>query len=159
MRDKTKRPWWTWPILVVLLPLVIVVLVLWLLAALLLQFVVWATWCPRGRYALVVYSNSPIWCDYFEERVLPVLGSRAVVLNWSERNQWKFSLAVVLFRFFGGTREFNPLLMVFEPLTWVRQFRLYRAFRAFRHGRREEVDDLLREFFQLLNRVAPMKAT
>jgi hypothetical protein len=71
MRDETKRPWWTWPVLVVVLRLVIVVLVLWLLGALLLQTVVWATWCPRGRYALVVYSSSPIWREYFEERELP----------------------------------------------------------------------------------------
>jgi hypothetical protein len=29
-------------------------------AAVLLQLVVWLTWYPRGRYVLVVYSNSPI---------------------------------------------------------------------------------------------------
>jgi hypothetical protein len=148
-----------WPVLVVLLPLVIVVLTLWLLGALLVQIVVWATWCPRGRYALVVYSSSPIWCEYFQERVLPVVGSRAVVLNWSERSQWKFSLAVVLFKFFAGTREFNPLVMVFEPLTWVRRFRFYRPFRAFKHGRPEEVERLLGELRKVLDDVAPIKAT
>lgn len=158
MRHEMKGPWWTWPLLVVLLPLAIVVLVLWLAGALLLQMVVWVTWCPRGRYALVVYSSSPIWREYFEERVLPALGSRAVVLNWSERKQWRLSLAAVLFKFFGGTREFNPMAIVFAPLTWPRRFRFYRAFRTFRHGRREEVDGLLREFLDLLNDLAPMKA-
>jgi hypothetical protein len=158
MREQPKRPWWAWPLLIVLLPLAIVVVVLWFLGALLLQVTVWALWCSRGRYALVVYSNSPIWQEYFEERVLPALGTRAVVLNWSERKQWEPSLAVAMFRFFGGRREFNPMAIVFEPLRWPRYFRFYRAFRELKHGRREESDKLVREFFALLDEVAPLKA-
>ena len=158
MREEPKRPWWAWPLVIVLLPLAAVVLVLWLLGALLLQAMVWALWCPRGRYALVVYSNSPIWQEYFEERVLPALGTRAVVLNWSERKQWELSLAVALFRFFGGSREFNPMAMVFQPLRWPRHFRFYRAFREFKHGRRDETERLVREFFAVLDAVAPIKA-
>ena len=147
-----------WPLLALVLPFVIVVLVVWLLGALLLQVVVWLTWCPRGRYALVVYSSSPIWREYFEEGVLPALGSRAAVLNWSERRHWKLSLAVLLFHVFGGSREFNPMAIVFEPLAWPRRFRFYRAFRAFKHGQGEELDGLMREFFNALDKVAPMKA-
>lgn len=159
MRDRAARPWWAWPLLVVLLPLVIVVLGLWLVGALLLQMVIWTTWCSRGRYALVVYSSSPIWREYFEEHVLPALGGRAEVLNWSERRQWRLSLAVVVFRFFGGSREFNPMAIVFTPLAWPRHFRFYRAFRAFKYGHRDDVDRLLQEFLGRLDDLAPVKAT
>jgi hypothetical protein len=156
---ETRQPWWLWPLLLVLLPLVVVAGVLWLVAAVLLQLAVWLTWCPKGRYALVVYSNSPIWQEYFESRVLPAVGSRATVLNWSERNRWRYSLAVALFRFFGGTRDFNPLAIVFQPLTWPRRFRFYRAFHAFKHGRPEEVERIRRELFELLDELAPVKST
>src|SRR5687768_6889000 len=101
--SQRRPPWWVWPLLIVLLPLVVVAFVLWLTAAVILQLVVWTAWCSRGRYALVVYSKSPIWQEYFEEHVLPSVGDRGLVLNWSDRRQWSYSLPVVLFRFFAGT--------------------------------------------------------
>ena len=52
-----RRPWWLWPILVVVLPVTLVALLLWLLSALLLLSVVWLTWWPRQQYAIVVYEN------------------------------------------------------------------------------------------------------
>jgi len=156
---ETRQRWWLWPLLVVLLPLVVVAGVLWLLMAVLLQLVVWLTWCPRGRYALVVYSNSPIWREYFEQNVLPAVGGRGVVLNWSDRRQWSHSLAVALFKFFAGTREFNPLAIVFQPLTWPRRFRFYAPFKAFKHGRPEEVQRMRLELFELLDQLAPVKKT
>ena len=160
MAEKSeRRPWWLWPLLFLLLPLVVTGLVLWLTASLLLLIVVWLTWCGRGRYALVVYSNSPIWKEYFETRVLPELQGRAAVLNWSERKDWKLSLPVLLFRMFAGTREFNPIAIVFEPFVWPRRLRFYRAFQSFKHGRPEEVETLRVEFLQLLNELAtPMAA-
>jgi hypothetical protein len=151
----TRRPWWLWPLVVASVPFVIVMGALWLLAAILLQFVVWLTWCRRRRYAVVVYSNSPIWREYFETHVLPAVGSRGVVLNWSERTQWRHSLAVVLFWFFGGTREFNPVAIVFQPFAWPRRFRFYRACRAFKRGRPEEVERLRGELLALLDNLAP----
>jgi hypothetical protein len=134
--------------------LVVIAVLLWLISALLLLSVVWLTWCPRRRYALVVYSSSPIWQEYFETQVIPRLGERAAVLNWSERKRWTPSLPVMLFRVFGGAREFNPIAMVFQPLVWPRQFRFYKAFRSFKHGRPEEVDKLRLEFFRLLDTLA-----
>jgi hypothetical protein len=151
-----RAPWWVWPLLVVLLPLVAVAFVLWLAAAIVLQLIVWTTWCSRGRYALVVYSNSPIWQEYFEEHVLPAVADRGLVLNWSERKHWSYSLPVALFRFFGGTREFNPLAIVFQPLTWPRRFRFYSPFKAFKHGRPQEVEEMRRELLELLDRLAPL---
>jgi hypothetical protein len=152
---ETRQPWWLWPLLVVLLPLVVVAGVLWLMTAALLLLVVWLTWCSRGRYVLVVYSDSPVWRDYFEQNVIPVVGSRGVILNWSERKQWSFSVPVALFRFFGGAREFNPLAVVFRPLAWPRRFRFYGPFQAFKHGRPQEVEDTRRDLLKLLDSLAP----
>jgi hypothetical protein len=154
--SESRAPWWVWPLLLVVLPLVAVGFVLWLAAAIVLQLIVWVAWCSRGRYALVVYSNSPIWQEYFEQLVLPAVGGRGEVLNWSERKQWSYSLPVALFRFFGGTREFNPLAIVFQPLAWPRRFPFYRPFQAFKHGRPEEVERMRRELFELLDQLAPV---
>ena len=55
-------------------------LLVWLLSALLLLLTVWLTWVPRRRYAIVVYSNSPVWQEYFETQVIPKLGERAAPL-------------------------------------------------------------------------------
>jgi hypothetical protein len=153
---ETRQPWWLWPLLIVLLPLVVVAGVLWLMAAVLLQVVVWLTWCSRGRYVLVVYSDSPIWQEYFEQNVLPAVGNRGAVLNWSERKRWPYSLSVALFRLFGGTRQFNPLAIVFQPLAWPRRFRFYGPFQAFKHGRPDEVDEMRRELLQVLDGLAPV---
>jgi hypothetical protein len=158
MAEKSRRPWWIWPLAIVLLPLVIVGLALWLVGSLLVLSTVWLTWCPRGRYALVVYSNSPVWQEYFESQILPALGTRAAILNWSEHTRWDLTFPVVLFRIFAGSREFNPIAIVFEPLLWPRRFRFYKAFRSYKHGKPEEVERLRRDFFRLLNELAPSKA-
>ena len=147
-----------WPLLIVLLPVVAVALLLWLTSALLLLSVVWLTWCPKRRYAVVVYSNSPVWQEYFEREVIPRLGERAIVLNWSDRKSWPLSLPVILVQVFGGSREFNPMAIVFEPLLWPRRFRFYKAFRSFKHGHPEDVEKLRLEFFRLLDGLAPPTA-
>lgn len=143
-----------WPLLLVLLPFVAVALVLWLAAAIVLQVIVWIVWCSRGRYALVVYSNSPIWQEYFEQHVLPAVGGRGVVLNWSERKRWPLSLPVALFKVFAGTREFNPLAIVFQPFAWPRRFRFYRPFQAFKHGHPHQVEEMRRDLLELLDGLA-----
>ena len=68
-----------------------------------------------GRRGLVIYSNSPHWQAFVEERWLPSLSERAVVLNWSERATWaaRHPLEHRLFERFAGSREFNPLAIVF----------------------------------------------
>ena len=158
MPDARRRPWWLWPLLIVSLPIVAIAVAVWLFSALLLLSVVWLTWCPRRQYAIVVYSNSPVWQGYFETHVIPRLGSRAVVLNWSERNRWKPTLPVVLFWMFAGGRGFNPVAIVFKPLLWPRRFRFYEPFRSFKHGRPEEVQVLSQELFGLLDELARPKA-
>jgi hypothetical protein len=155
--------WWAWPLVALLIvatiPIFLIGLVLWFIAAVALHLVVWVAWCSRGKYALVVYSNSPIWQEYFEQQVIPALGSRGIVLNWSERRRWPYSLSVVLFRFFGGTHDFNPFAMIFQPFAWSREFRFYAPFLAFKRGRPQEVEELSREFFELLDKLAPTNVT
>jgi hypothetical protein len=107
---------------------------------------------------LVVYSDSPIWGQYFDENVLPAVGSRGVVLDWSRRKQWPYSFPVALFKFFAGTREFNPVAIVFEPLVWPRRFRFYGPFQAFKHGRPQEVEDMRIQLLEMLDRLAPPNA-
>jgi hypothetical protein len=141
-------------LLAIALPFALVYLAAWLVITLLLQIVVWTTWHPRGRYALIVYSDSPIWGPYFEREILPAVGRRGVVLNWSERQRWKWSsLPVALFRAFAGSREFNPIAIVFPPLRRPQRFRFYQAFRALKHGKPEEVEEMRQRFLQLLDRI------
>jgi hypothetical protein len=142
-------------LLAIALPIALVFLAAWLVVALLLQVVVWTTWCPRGRIALVVYSDSPVWGPYFVREILPAVGKRGVVLNWSERKRWKWSLPVALFQVFAGGREFNPAAIVFRPLRWPQRFRFYQAFRAMKHGKPEEVEEMRRRLLELLDRLAP----
>ena len=47
-----------------------------------------ARWGAEGKRLLLVYSNSPHWQSYIEERWLPRLGPAAIVINWSERARW-----------------------------------------------------------------------
>ncbi|HEV8070495.1 MAG TPA: hypothetical protein VGP76_22460 [Planctomycetaceae bacterium] len=138
------------PLLLVLLLLIVVLVAVYLLYGLVLQVAIWWFWCRKGRDVLIVYSESPIWRDYVEKRILPTIGDRAVVLNWSERRQWQRTLAVLAFRFFGGTREFNPMAVVFRPLHNARCFRFYKPFREFKHGDTSAVSALESGLFRML---------
>lgn len=93
-----------------------------------------------GRDLLLVTSNSPRWQVYIEENWLPRWGQRAVVINWSERNQWGLTRyagsAEQLFRAFRGSDEFNPLAIVVPPRgRRVRIVRFYQAFRDRKAGK------------------------
>ena len=149
--------WWHWPLVpfaVVLALACVPLLVIYGIVRAVIRFallvVVWTSWLPRGRRALVVYSNSPVWQAYFDAEVVPHLSDRAVVLNWSERKQWKRSLPVMLFRSFSGTREFNPQVIVFPPYRRPQYFRFYEAFRAYKHGRPQEVEAIRARMFRAL---------
>jgi hypothetical protein len=134
------------PVVVPLLVLAAVIYVSW---ALLLRFLVLVLWIPRGYRVLVIYSNSPHWKQYFEERVLPRLGSRCVVLNWSERRRWSLTLAGCLFWFYGGHKAYNPLVVVLRPFGRARVFRFWPAFRDAKHGRPEPLQRLETELFNV----------
>jgi hypothetical protein len=97
-----------------------------------------AAWQSQGKDLLLVYSNSPNWKRYVEEKWLPRWGARAVVLNWSERQTWRRQRRpeVALFRAFAGDREFNPLVIVVpQKGRAARVLRFWRAFRDYKHGK------------------------
>jgi len=156
---KNKREWWHVLLIAVLLPVILpfalFVFILFLISHTCIHILIWSRWCPSGRDILFVYSDSPIWHDYIEQRILPFLGKRAVILNWSQRKKWEFSLARWAFHHFGGSREFNPLGVVFRPLRRTRKFRFWRAFRDYKHGHPDQVQKIEREFFDFIGVARP----
>jgi hypothetical protein len=151
---KRKLKWWQIVIILPLVPailvLALVALVLFIVSSIGLRVVIWLWWCLRGRNILFVYSDSPIWHDYIEHHILPYLGGRAVVLNWSQRKRWRFSLARMAFRHFGGYRQSNPIAVVFRPFGRTRTFRFWQPFRDFKHGHPEALHKMETEFFRLI---------
>lgn len=104
---------------------------------------VWLLWLPRGKDVLFVSSDSPVWQAYMREQVLPLVEKRAVILNWSDRNRWpRWSFAAHLFRLFGGSKEFNPLVVIFRPLKRAHTFRFFRAFKELKRGNALPLDQL-----------------
>ena len=69
-------------------------------------------------------------------------------MNWSERRHWsRWNLATIVFRFFGGGREFNPMGIVVRPFRWTRCFRFLKPFRESKHGKPEALTRLEESFF------------
>jgi hypothetical protein len=122
-----------------LLPLIVVVVIIFLLPygayRLLLFALVRILWLPQGKDILLVYSESPIWKAYMVEKIMPLVQDRAEILNWSERKQWsRWSLAVRLFHSYSGSKDFNPMVILFPPFGKARQFRFLQAFKESKHG-------------------------
>lgn len=115
-----------------------------------LHLAVWLQWLPRDKDILFVHSDSPVWRDYIEQHILPVIRERAVILNWSQRStpQWGPSLAIAVFQHFGGAREFNPMGVVFLPFRRAKVFRFHAAFRDYKHGKPEKLLAMERDFFE-----------
>lgn len=136
-------------LIVLLSPLIFVVLLLWLLTRIGLNFLVWILWCTRGKDILFIYSNSPIWHDYIEEHLIPYIKARSVLLNWSNRRHWfgALSLQSVVFRHFGGSKEYNPLAVYFRPFKPHRTFRFFNAFHDYKHGKPETLKRIESDFF------------
>lgn len=137
--------------MIALFPVVIAVaavaLAFYALSIVCLHIAIWTWWCLRGREILFVYSDSPLWRDHIDRHILPYLGERAMVLNWSERRRWRFSLARLAFHHFRGRRQFNPLAVVFRPFHRTRTFRFWQPFKDFQHGHPEALRRMESEFF------------
>jgi hypothetical protein len=134
-----------------LLPLFLIVAVARVIGALALHLLTLLVWIPAGRRVLFVYSDSPVWKVHLETEVLPRLPSTAAVLNWSERSRWsRWSLSVWLFRFYAGTKEYNPLGIVVRPFWGPKLFRFWRAFRDSKHGKHEPLRTLEASFFRAI---------
>jgi hypothetical protein len=151
---RSGSKWWHTAILLLFSPVLLVILplaiLLFILTSIFLRLAIWSCWSVRGRDVLFVYSDSPVWHDYIEQRILPHISERAVVLNWSQRKRWRFSLARMAFHHFGSYRQFNPLGVVFRPFGRTHTFRFWQPFRDLKHGHSEALQKMEAEFFQVL---------
>ena len=140
-------------IALLLLPLLPLLVATYFAYAIILQMVIWTCWCARGVNVLLVYSDSPNWHEYVETNIIPRLPSSSVVINWSNRRNWKrFSLPVMAARFFGGSRDFNPLIVVFRPFHWANTYRFWQPFLDYKHGNMEPLQTLETKLFGDLSR-------
>ena len=106
---------------------------LWFVAyqlyGLVLLLVASSRWQSTGLSGVLVYSDSPNWRDYIDERWLPQIGSRLQILNWSDRRNWRKTLEVRLFhRFVGASNNFNPSVVVLRGLKHPLVFRCFFRF-------------------------------
>jgi hypothetical protein len=105
----------------------------------------------QDKFIIFVYSNSPKWKSYIEENILPQIQDHTIVLNWSERDQWKKAdWTVQSFHHWGGQENFNPLAIVFCNLFDVRIIRFYKAFRDLKHGKVISLQKAEAQLFDLL---------
>ena len=138
-------------LLPIILPLAILALVLHVLNKAVVYLLVWVCWLPRGKDVLYVSSDSPIWKEYMEVEIFPLVAERAVVLSWSARSKWpKWSFAVRVFRTFGRGRDFNPMVVLFRPFRRARIFRFLPAFQERKHGNNASVERLRNDLMQAL---------
>ena len=149
------------PLLVVLcLPLLLAALVVYLpwffLWGVILRAWFWRAHVVQGRPLLFVYSDGPHWQSYIEANILPRIRGRAVILNWSQRNNWRSTSPweARFFRRFAGDREFNPLALVYQPRGRIRAVRFYQAFLDFKHGKESRLRAAESELFSLLEAAA-----
>jgi hypothetical protein len=118
---------------------------------LILRSAVWVRWNRRGKDVLVVFSEGPT-CRERMSRIMPLVGSRSELLNWSERTKWnRWSLAPQLFAFyrFLGPQPFQmesalPAILVVRKFHWPRSFDFL--------GNLATRDSLLERLEQELNR-------
>jgi hypothetical protein len=139
------------PLITVLIPLALIAIGIWVLYAAVLHLLVWLCWCTRGTHVLLVTSDSPVWHDHIETDLRPRLPESTVTLNWSQRRVWRwYSLPVRVFHFFGGSREFCPMVVVFRPLRLATTFRFWKPFRDFKQGDQRALEEVERELLLFL---------
>ncbi|WP_146584025.1 hypothetical protein [Posidoniimonas polymericola] len=139
-----------------LIALALVGLLCWCIGSALLLLVAWVYGVATGRDTLIVFSNSPYWESYFKETVIPILDKRSQHLNCSESKRWaKASLPVVLYRWFGGSKQNNPLAMVFRPWRTPAVFRFYIPFRNAKHGKPDQLLAVIEQLSQAVGKTIP----
>ena len=163
--------------MVISIPLIIIaipfILVIWagfglssFVKGKILCLIVKLKWISRGKNTLFVYSNSPNWQNYIEKNIIPKIKDKAVIINWSKRKDWNKSnkLELQIFKQWSGAniystkgkkewvgREYNPIAIVFEPWSKPKIFKFWQPFKDFKHGKKEPLKKLEKEFFKNLN--------
>ncbi len=98
----------------------------------------------KGLDGILVYSNSPKWQTYIEHNWLPKFGDRFLVLNHSERKQWKLSVAMNVFDFFCGSINYCPSVLIFRGFRYPKIFRFFYAFKDAKHNNTDALEKLER---------------
>ena len=111
------------------------------------------TW-PTGKFVLVAYTRSAVWADYMEHRLIPQLGSAAVVIDRS-RESWRrdHPIEAAAIKFWGGGSNYNPIVIVIRSPWRVRAFGLYDAFQKLKHGDAKELDEAVSKVLSYRNQV------
>lgn len=86
-------------------------------------------WLPSGKDVLIVYGEAASSRERMKQ-LLPLLGARSELLNWSERKLWKrWSVASQVFRFYSflGPEPFRlesslPVMFIFKAFYWPQTF-------------------------------------
>jgi hypothetical protein len=142
----------------IIIPLAIIWLILHILNIGVVYLLVWGLWLPKGKCFLYVSSDSAIWKDYMESEIFPLVSERAVTLNWSARKQWsKWSFTVHVFRTFGRGRDFNPMVVLFQPFRGATIFRFLPAFKEYKGGSNLALERLRRDLTQALSEFSAVK--
>lgn len=102
---------------------------------------------------LFVYSDSPVWRAYIEQNIIPRIEHRAILLNWTQRSDWlsSWSLPALVFKHFGGKREFNPSAFVFRPMWIHRSFRFWKPFKSLKHGDKAPLQKMETDFYSYIS--------
>lgn len=73
-----------------------------------------------------------------------------MILNWSQRKEWRFSLPLWIVRRFGladDNYNFNPMAILFRGLRYPFVYRYFYAFRDAKHGNMEALHRLEEHMF------------
>lgn len=142
-------------LLVLLVPFILLYLFFKILYGLFLGLLTWKKWRFNGKQVIFVYSDSPTWKEYLEEKLLPKIKGKAIILNWSEHSQWnQDALEVQVFNHWasmnsGSThskrkpswREFCPMAIVLNPWWKPPIIRFWQAFKEYKHGKDQELKE------------------
>lgn len=91
------------------------------------------TFGPQKDF-LLVYTESPHWQPYIEQRWIPRWGQRMVLFNRS-RPWSKEQVEARLWQSIRWDREHTPLAIILPRRGWPHAVELYSAFRDFKHGK------------------------
>ena len=122
-------------------------------------------WLGKGIRGIFVYSDGPHWKEYIETNILPKIGSKLVILNWSKRSTWNNDLLEVKvykrwgnvgrilvnkkLQWFGG-KEHNPIAVVFQSNEEPKVIKFWNAFKEFKRGKDDTLKKQMALLFELL---------
>lgn len=139
--------------LIVFSPLVLLIWVAYGIGWIWAHLLAWS-WAP-GPWAVFVYSDSPAWRVFCEEKVIPLLPPGSEPLNWSERHKWHWSIPVFLARFFGSRSTYQPVGLVVARFKRVQVFRFWEGFQELKKGNSLNLEHELQNFLSALKVSAP----